>query len=111
LVRLCEVGKDEPVPQEQSKFFGDLSAQYREGNSGFIDCSASGECPNFPMPHLLKQIDNPQGATVHSVLHAMASDFGEFAFSNTQQVDMKTREVLAAGWRNIWNIAGMLEVK
>ena len=24
---------------------------------------------------------------------------------------MKTREVLAAGWRNIWNIARMLEVK
>ena len=112
MVRLCEVGKDQPVAKEGSQFFGELSAHFREGNpEGFIDCSASAETPNFPMPHLLDQIDNHQGFTVQSVLQAMASDFGEFAFSNTHEVDMKTREVLAAGWRNIWNIARMLQVK
>ena len=111
MVRLCEVGKDQPVPNEESQFFSELSAHFREGISGFIDCSGPGEPPNFPMPHLLHQIENNQGFTVQSVLMALASDFGEFAFSNTQQTDIKTREVLRAGWRNISNIAWMLEAK
>jgi len=56
----------------------------------------------------MQELENYQGFTVHSIMKALASDFGEFAFSNKQEADIKTREVLAAGWRNCKNIARMV---
>jgi hypothetical protein len=106
LVRLCdEVGKDQPAPQEESAFISELRAHYTEGNEDYIPCSETEGRPNFPMPHFMQELENYQRFTVHSIMKALASDFGEFAFSNKQGADIKTREVLAAGWRNCRNIA------
>ena len=60
------------------------------------------------MPKILVQVDNAQGATVQSMLQAMTQDFGELAFGGNVELDPQTKEILAAGWRNLWNISKML---
>jgi len=63
------------------------------------------------MPRVLAQADNSQGATVLSMMEAMTQDFGELAFGGVVDLDSQAKEVLAAGWRNLWNISMMLATK
>ncbi len=38
----------------------------------------------------------------------MTQDFGELAFGGIVELDSQAKEILAAGWRNLWNISMML---
>ena len=43
------------------------------------------------------------------MLDAISKDFGELAFSEkSEKLGKETKEILAAGWRNIHNIARIL---
>lgn len=92
-----------------------MKRHYDSEPQGFIeskrDESNSLSQVNFPMPHLLNQVDNVQGATIKSLLNAMVLDFGELAFKENKetQIDLNTREVIAAGWRNLWNISKIID--
>ena len=66
LVRLCDAATSQATTaakQEESKFYSELEAQFFQAKVGFV-ASATDECPNFPMPSLLDQIDNQQGIAV-----------------------------------------------